>query len=138
MDKQSYKVKEFDLEQAKAGMLLCTRDGREVQVFDWNYKGVYFPNNTKGRYIAGKVIEADGSEALRVWELDGHIHEDRTQSELDLMMKSQKHIGYGWVLTTGERTSIFAEVYKSEADALAHHPDNANCVIAKVEWEDWE
>ena len=34
MDKQSYKVKEFDLEQAKAGMLLCTRDGREVQVFD--------------------------------------------------------------------------------------------------------
>jgi len=66
------KLLPFDIEKAKAGAKVVTRDGRDVVIYDYSLND---PNNSyviAGRYvIAGKVIYQSGSERIGAWTRGG-------------------------------------------------------------------
>jgi len=59
------KLLPFDIEKAKAGAKVVTREGRDVVIYDYSL-------NDPNRYvIAGKVIYQSGTERIESWTRGG-------------------------------------------------------------------
>ena len=71
---------EFDLERAKDGDKVTTRDGRTVRLFcfDWATKC--------GNKILGGVMEPSGTESVVTWLLSGGYYSSLKVSDNDLVM----------------------------------------------------
>jgi len=75
-------MKPFNLELAKQGHPICTRDGRNVRSICFDRGHATYP--IVGLYIFG------GVECVGEWTIDGHYHfEAGLLSDLDLFMKSK-------------------------------------------------
>lgn len=72
-------MKEFDIEEAKAGKPVCTRDGRPVRIICWNVKDEIAP-------ILALVTEKD-KEVPYLYLKDGRMYVNETHFPRDLMMK---------------------------------------------------
>lgn len=133
-------MKPFNLEEAKAGKPVCTREGKDVVIIDYNYKCTYdgYDGNI---LLIGKVIQEDGTEEAVAYYQDGRERMDGHNSR-DLFMKTEKHEGWGWLnkwaprLSPRSIVSMFAQIYETEEEAWAHKPDRCECFLAKVEWEE--
>ena len=71
-------IKEFNLEQAKAGKAVCTRDGRRVRILCFDLKDNNFP-------ICAAVEEEEGIEYPYIYTLGGGLGYNRVHYA-DLMM----------------------------------------------------
>lgn len=69
-------LKPFDLEAAKAGKPVCTRDGRKARI-------ICFDTINKGNYPIIALLEDKGCEAIFYYNKDGKCN---VGTELDLMM----------------------------------------------------
>ena len=78
-------MKPFNLEEAKAGKPVCTRDGRPVRILCFDLKNNTFP-------IAA-TIETAHSEEVFIFTLDGKYNTNR-DSYLDLFMAVEKKTGW--------------------------------------------
>lgn len=84
--KENNKFKPFDLEQAKAGKPVCTRDGRKARIICFDLKN--------GNHPIVAAIEGDEYETILCYTIKGEISEN-IKSENDLMMLPEKK--EGWV-----------------------------------------
>ena len=113
------KMKPFDLEAAKAGKPVCTRDGRKARI-------ICFDTINKGNYPIIALSEDKGSEAIFYYNKDGKCN---VGTELDLMMLPEKK--EGWIIIHKEA------IYDKETAEKIARETTANVIrIQKIEWEE--
>ena len=113
------KMKPFDLEAAKAGKPVCTRDGRKARI-------ICFDTINKGNYPIIALLEDKGSEAIFYYNKGGKCN---VGTELDLMMLPEKK--EGWIITHKEA------IYDKETAEKIARETTANVIrIQKIEWEE--
>ena len=119
MDKiDTRKLKPFDIQKAKEGKPVCTRDGRKARIIAFDKKGF--------RAIVGLVDDGD-KETLMLYDEAGRSIGD--VSEFDLMMLPEKK--EGWVNVYKER------IYSTKEEAIEATYDGVTYVdTVKVCWEE--
>ena len=123
-EKIGQNLKPFDLEAAKAGKPVCTRDGRKARI-------ICFDANDKQPVIALLEFECDNGgyvEKIETYYKDGKVHEGSNWSN-DLMMLPEKK--EGWVNVYKERC------YESKEEAVrcrAYYMEYMDTI--RVEWEE--
>lgn len=124
------KMKPFDLEAAKAGKPVCTRDGRKARI-------ICFDTINKGNYPIIALLEDKGSEAIFYYNKDGKCN---VGTERDLMMLPEKK--EGWVnvyksYNVGKKTPCIASIYPTKEEAKKSSVVGFDYVdTVKIEWEE--
>ena len=119
-------MKPFDLELAKQGKPVCTRDGWKARIICWDKKGIQ-------PIVALVYLASYNREDTIHCSINGSYREGTEESPLDLFMAPV--IREGWIALhteAGEVTSS-KEVYMHQSEAIARHPYDT---IVKIEWED--
>lgn len=120
MEEKKLNLKEFNLEAAKAGKPVCTRDGRKARIicFDRNWE-----------YPIVALIECEnGEEMISACDKDGKARIYETQGT-DLMMLPEKK--EGWIIIHKE-----AIYDKETAEKIAKETTADVIRIQKIEWEE--
>jgi hypothetical protein len=121
-------MREFNLEDAKAGKPVCTRDGKDVKILDFDFYTPNYQDYTKpNHFLVVKIKKQTDDEIIDLYELNGLKNQDGTESQDDLLMKPEKHEGWGWL---GKSSCV----YTTKEDALDNAREGA--FLAKVEWEE--
>lgn len=111
------RMKPFNLEAAKAGNPVCTRDGRKARIICFDLKNDEYP------IVA--AVENDSSETLFSYTTNGEIA-DGIESDKDLMMLPEKK--EGWVNIYKE--GIDQYIYNNEKAALSRR--GSDCIATMV------
>lgn len=131
-------LKPFDLEAAKSGKPVCTRDGRNARIICFDAKG--------GRPIVALVTECDDEEEVPYkYHCDGSYNCQSIPSDNDLMILTERK--EGWVNVYKMENEYICEnecnvstgiaVYKSEGEAKRIIDKNRIYVNAiKITWEE--
>lgn len=127
-------LKPFDLEAAKAGKPVCTRDGRKVRIISFDrkflFKGVSYP-------IIALVEDAAKEETIYGYNEKGKtLIENDTPYKDDLMMLPQKK--EGWVRIYKSASNVYylsSNIYKTEEEAK-HSSDCCYVGASKISWEE--
>ena len=115
-------LKPFDLEAAKAGKPVCTRDRRKVRIIAFDANG--------GRPIVALVTECDNEEEIPYkYHCDGSYNCQSIPSDNDLMMLPEKKEGWAKI-----RKDI--NLYDTKEEADRKMIGNDEYVTAKVCWEE--
>ena len=128
MEEKKSNLKPFNLEAAKSGKPVCTRDGRKVRIISCSLMNKNFP-------IAA-IVEG---EEENVYQFEANGVCDEHDENLDLMMLPEKK--EGWVnVYNADTTFYFVEgmVYDTKEEAIKHiNPDNEIYITTvKVQWEE--
>ena len=124
-------LKEFDLEAAKAGKPVCTRDGRKARIICFNRKGIY-----------SIVALIDGEqENIQSYTNNGRLRCTDLESELDLMMLPEKRSGWVNVYRDCDGANITKDdnIYSSREAAIASAQfidGNHYVATTKINWEE--
>lgn len=125
------KTKPFNLEEAKAGKPVCTRDGRKARIICFD---------KKGGYPLVVLIEDDGGEWIENYEVDGLNDPNGKEDNLDLMMLPERK--EGWVnIYKGDdrRVAIVSNAYSTKEKALSKIDEVLGATYIttnKIEWEE--
>lgn len=132
MEEEKLNLKPFNLEAAKAGKPVCTRDGRKARIICFDAKGVK-------PIIA--LIDNEGEETITEYLEFGRIWNDNKSDE-DLMMLLEKKEGYVNIYTDpkieGSRYSG-GTIFTSEEEAIQGIPKKLlgfYINTTKIEWEE--
>lgn len=126
-------MKPFDIEKAKAGHPVCTRDGRKARIICFDAKSY----KDKNEEIIALVTKPDGSEYVEYYTQDGRfscLKDDRD----DLMMASEKKTG--WIniypYQGKERVAMIGS-YAHKTQKEAKERACGNCIATiPIEWEE--
>ena len=126
-------LKEFDLEAAKSGKPVCTRDGRKARIICFDYKG------DANAYpilalISTSNLSGVPSEIIAKYTEDGRYAKyNNVENDEDLMMLPEKKEGWVNVYKDG---LLGARVYKTRKEAydIASPCDYVDTV--KISWEE--
>ena len=123
-------MKEFNLELAKQGHPVCTRDGREARIVCTDYKSIGMD-----RPILALIEQENDTEEVVAFKNNGSFGA-LDISDYDLMMASVKH--EGWVnVYQGEYGHFLGrEIWESEDIALKHSHEGTRIATVKIEWEE--
>jgi hypothetical protein len=122
-------MKEFNLEEVKAGKPVCTRNGDNVRIISYDFKNGDYP-------IIGLVTSDDKSEYIVTYTEKGFYSNSNNESSYDLFM--QPTIKTGWInlcRSSSELTKVFPKIYKSESEANSRRPFNIITTIP-IQWEE--
>ena len=124
-------LKPFNLEAAKAGKPVCTRDGRKARIICFDVKGSTYP------IIA--LIEEGEDERLCSYMPNGRRYEDEEEWKDDLMMLPEKK--EGWVnvcrnLNTNKTELDTTDIYDTKEEALQNLSSMTYITTVKIEWEE--
>ena len=127
MEEKKLNFKPFDLEAAKAGKPVCTRDGRKARIICFDRKflfnGVSYP-------IIALIENTDKEEIIYGYNEEGKvIIEHDTPYKDDLMMLPEKK--EGWIIIHKE-----AIYDKETAEKIAKETTADVIRIQKIEWEE--
>lgn len=117
-------LKPFDLEAAKAGKPVCTRDGRKARIICFDSK-----NDPRRPIVA--LVEHNDNELLYEYTIEGkerfsHIS---TTGTSDLMMLPEKK--EGWIVVRR------SDIYENEEEAKEALLDSyGGMMIRKITWEE--
>lgn len=119
MKEKKLNLKEFNLEAAKAGKPVCTRDGRKARIICFDLNNKNFP------IVA--IINCDSEENAYQYDIDGIC--DEHDNNLNLMMFPEKK--EGWIIIHKEA------IYDKETAEKIARETTANVIrIQKIEWEE--
>lgn len=119
MKEKKLNLKEFNLEEAKAGKPVCTRDGRKARIICFDLNNKNFP------IVA--IINCDTEENAYQYDIDGIC--DEHDNNLNLMMSPEKK--EGWIIIHKEA------IYDKETAEKIARETTANVIrIQKIEWEE--
>lgn len=119
MKEKKLNLKEFNLEAAKAGKPVCTRDGRKARIICFDLNNKNFP------IVA--IINCDTEENAYQYDIDGIC--DEHDNNLNLMMYPEKK--EGWIIIHKEA------IYDKETAEKIARETTANVIrIQKIEWEE--
>ena len=133
-DKEKCNLKPFDLEKAKDGKPVCTRDGRKARIICFD--------RIDAKPILALVRSTDGKgEDVFDYFVSGKRLANALESDLDLMMLSEKKEGWVNVYRDCDGVNITKDdnIYSSKevAIASAHFIDGNNYVATtKINWEE--
>ena len=120
-------MKEFNLEQARQGKPVCTRDGRNVRILCFDRKDKYY------HIIA--LVERNNQESSYLLDDNGRCHWEGEEDEWDLFMKPEKHTGYINLYKNEGKYRVDSYVCESKKEVLACAIND--CIdTLKIEWED--
>lgn len=124
-------MKPFNLEEAKSGKPVCTRDGKEAKILDFDFYTPNYQDHTKPNHsMLVKLKRRTDDDMVELYRLNGLVNQDGTECEKDLMMKTEKHKGFAWV-------SPVQCIYGDEAEAMYNKRQTEDgYFLAKIEWED--
>lgn len=134
MEEKKLNLKPFDLEAAKAGKPVCTRDGRKARIICFDrkllFKGISYP-------IIALVEDTAKEETIYGYNEKGKvmIEDDATYKD-DLMMLPQKK--EGWVRIYKSASNVYylsSNIYKTEEEAK-HSSDCCYVGASKISWEE--
>lgn len=129
MGEKKLNLKPFDLEAAKAGNPVCTRDGRKARIICFDYKG---DSNAYPILALISTINSRGvpSEIIAKYTEDGrYVKYNNVEYNEDLMMLPQKK--EGWIIIHKEA------IYDKETAEKIARETTANVIrIQKIEWEE--
>lgn len=116
-------MKPFNIELAKAGHPVCTRDGHKVRIVCFDKKDADYPIIV--------LIDYDNCEAHYTYTLDGKYMKTE-ESEKDLFMVCTKK--EGWInIYEGNQTGV--RIFDSKENAFKYR--NAGHIdTIKIEWEE--
>lgn len=123
------KLKPFDLEAAKAGAKVITREGRPVRIVCFDQKGRY--------NLVGLVTTNENTEEANVYTKNGKFVEGRESTE-DLFMAPKiitKFVTRCMIDGEEELGSIFFDT-EGEAEECGKCSISNFLGVAKVEWEE--
>ena len=121
MEEKKLNLKPFDIQKAREGKPVCTRDGRKARIICFDAKGT-FP------IIA--LVDENAEEYAFSYTEDGKFSAETAISNKDLMMLPEKK--KGWV-------NIYEDmrIYASEEGAkMGISPERTYITTTKVEWEE--
>lgn len=120
MGEKKSNLKPFDLEAAKAGKPVCTKDGRKARI-------ICFDTINEINYPIIALIEGCGYETLCYYNEKGKAHLGNT---FDLMMLPEKKEGWAVIFKD--------DLLRTEKDAqeLAEKSISKVIRIEKIEWEE--
>ena len=116
MEEKKLNLKPFDLEKAKAGKPVCTRDGRKARIICFDrrlfYKNVSYP-------ILAVVERSDGEDDVCGYNEKGKVLiEDGAEYKDDLMMLPEKKEGWVNVMKgTAGKVYVGNDIYRTEDEA---------------------
>lgn len=119
------KMKPFDLEAAKAGKPVCTRDGRKARI-------ICFDTINKGNYPIIALLEDKGCEAIFYYNKDGKCN---VGTERDLMMLPEKKEGWVNLCKNNYGDTLAVGVFPNREEAVSNCPPSYLGTI-KIEWEE--
>lgn len=127
-------MKEFNLEAAKNGAPIQTRDGRKARIICFDFKDPVRP-------LIVLVEEPDTldcnkiQERLYTYALNGHY--DPNKSGLDLMLATKHYTGWVNIYKedNGDGHNTYG-VYEEEQDALSDAKIDGTVATVKIEWEE--
>ena len=131
-------MKPFNLEEAKAGKAVCTRDGRKVRILAFDVKIPEYP-------IAAAISlsDCDGKETIHSYSLEGTFYHDGEPSNNDLMMNSEKRRGWIGILRPSpvlcgiaNTTPIFATKEDIDDFIFRFNYTKHIILIKQIEWEE--
>ena len=122
-------LKPFNLEAAKAGKPICTRDGRKARIICFD---------AKGNYPIIALIDNTTKETDLHYTLSGRAHV-YTEADYDLMMLPEKK--EGWVNVYREESNnnerlIEQTIYKTRKDAFDNACPKGYITTTKINWEE--
>ena len=122
-------MKPFNLEEAKQGKPVVTRDGRPVRILTFDKKGDYC--------IVTLIKYCRSNDVCVVYREDGKASAT-FDSEYDLFMKAEKRVGWVNVYRGhNENSRTAGAVFNTELEALQAGNDQFNYITTiKVEWEE--
>ena len=138
MEENKLNLKPFDIQKAREGKPVCTRDGRRARIICFDSNG--------GRPIVALVTECDDEEEIPYkYHCDGSYNCQSIPSDKDLMMLPEKK--EGWVNVYKRENEYVCEnecnvstgitVYKSEGEAKRNIDKNEIYVnTIKISWEE--
>ena len=136
MEEKKLNLKPFDLEAAKAGKPVCTRDGRKARIISFDRHGEDCP-------IIALVVDSKNAECEEVidYTLDGICNENIiNHNKYDLMMSTRKKEGWVNVYKShnvGETTPCMASIYPTKEKAKKSSVVGFDYVdTVKIEWEE--
>ena len=119
-------LKPFDLEAAKAGKPVCTRDGRSVRIICFNRESIGFP------IIA--LIKNGDTEGVYQFDDKGRSNIDDEERGYDLMMLPEKKEGWVNVYKDGDN-NYRSTIHTNEKVALSRK-GSACITTIKISWEE--
>lgn len=125
MEEKKLNLKEFDLEAAKAGKPVCTRDGRKARI-------ICFDLNNKNFPIAA-IINCDTEENAYQYDIDGVC--DEHDNNLNLMMSPEKKEGWVNLCKNNYGDTLAVGVFPNREEAVSNCPPSYLGTI-KIEWEE--
>ena len=127
-------LKPFDIEAAKSGKPVCTRDGRKVRIICFDrINGDYYK-------IVACVTAFDGDfEEVLFYGIDGYIVDSQNPKDEDLMMLPEKK--KGWInicrnLNTNKTELDTKDIYNTKEEALQNLSSMTYVTTVKIEWEE--
>ena len=125
MEEKKHNLKPFDLEKARLGKPVCTRDGRKARIICFDLKNEAYP------IVA--AIGNDSSESLLCYTINGEIVKGNYKSEKDLMMLPEKK--EGWINIYKEGL-LDTKVYNTKEEAFNKASLNDYVDTVKICWEE--
>lgn len=139
-------MKPFNLEEAKAGNIICTRNGNSARIVDFNFKKKDFP------IVA--IVSVGNIEKICTYTSNGSYYEDK-ESDEDLMMVPIRREGWVNVYITRNKNDFFetpmikeeafcGPVYETKESAIEYYK-NVKLYLdgtvdyvdtIKIEWEE--
>ena len=126
MEEKKLNLKEFDLEKAKAGKPVCTRDGAKARIICFDAK-----SDTP---IIALVTADDGEELAFFYLIDGTFC-DSENPDNDLMMLPEKHEGWANIYENGDKR-FMSEIYGTKEKALDAKWGTNYVATVKIEWSE--
>ena len=138
MEEKKLNLKPFDIQKAREGKPVCTKDGRKARIICFDSNG--------GRPIVALVTECDDEEEIPYkYHCDGSYNCQSIPSDNDLMMLPEKK--EGWVNVYKRENEYICEnecnvftgiaVYKSEGEAKRNINKNEIYVnTIKINWSE--
>lgn len=122
------KMKPFDLEAAKAGAKVVTRNGRPVRI-------ICFDRKDNQRPIIG-LVSGEYGERMVAFTKSGYYYIDAETHCNDLFMAPEKHEGYVLVIRCKDGVVLGDYVYETYEDAEKSISNPDDGIVAKIEWEE--
>lgn len=99
-------MKPFNLEEAKAGKPVCTRDGRRVEI-------ISFDNPNNGSPILARVFSDNTDYNDFMFTQEGYFFNDNREFGADLMMVENETIPSLWTQSCTEENTIINYTIKN-------------------------
>ena len=127
MEENKLNLKPFDIQKAREGKPVCTRDGRKARIICFDAK-CHLP-------IIALATDTEGNETLISYNSNGRFT-NLNETGFDLMMLPEKK--EGWVNVYRDFNVVHAKnVFDTKQEALENISNGENCIATvRIEWEE--